>query len=129
MGTATIGKLTPWGYAEFTQVLESTSAHPTTLVHEGIAFADEEKTIYALARERNNDYPRFFVFHDCVRPDGGEIKAIYGTVLGGARLSKRLLSPVVLYRGDTPRPEGPVYISDMSALPDGVRIHLKGGDH
>lgn len=122
--TATIGALTPWGFAEFCQTIPQSELNSTALYHEGIVFADEEKNLYALARERNNDYPRFFVFEDCGRNESGEIDAIYGAVLGGARLKKRHLSPVALYRGEQPMPDGEVTADDMSALPKGVRFHL-----
>jgi hypothetical protein len=64
------------------------------------------------------------MFEDSDRPDGDRVETLYGTLLGGARLRKRHLSPIALYRGSHPKPTRYVEAADMSALPEYVRRYL-----
>lgn len=124
-GTLIIGECTPWNFApaEETIVLPASGGH--TLVYEGVAFSDDERVLYILAREREDGHPRFYLFEDCISPSGPKnIETINGTILGGARQRRRHLSPISLFKGKPPKLTKTVRANDLSALPQAVRDYL-----
>jgi hypothetical protein len=123
-GTMTIGEVTEFNYAPVTEVVDIRHAKRQQLFYEGIAYSDRNANLFILCRERFLRHPRFYIFEESDRPDGHRIETLYGTLLGGARLRKRHLSPIALYRGDHPRPGRSVEAADMSHLPEYVRRYL-----
>lgn len=127
VGHLKIDALTEWNFARVEHTIKATYRKHNTLIYEGIAFSDEERNLYILMREHTHRYPRFFVFDDCDRPNGKFVEAIYGSLLGAARLRKRHLSPIVLHRAHHPRPPHEITVEQASQLPAPIRRYLIPG--
>lgn len=126
IGRFSIAPVSEWNFAKVTETIEIKHKSHNTLIYEGVAFSDEEKNLYILMRERNHRHPRFYLFDDCDRPHGSRIEAIYGTLLGGARLRKRHFSPIALHRAEHERPASEVNRRHPDGLPDPIRRYLLG---
>lgn len=117
---------TEWGYCVATEKINTDFGRRLRLTHEGVAFSDETKKLYIVTRERKRDYPRFFLFDECDRVgEDDTIETIYGNLIGGAPRYPRHLSPIALYRGPEPIPEGPVTLKHSNKLPKYVAKYLK----
>lgn len=127
IGHLTIAPVSEWNFAKAVETIEIKHKGHNTLIYEGVAFSDEEKNLYLLMRERNHRHPRFYLFDDCDRPNGSRIEAIYGSLLGGARLRKRHITPIALHRAEHERPPGEVNRRDPAALPAPIRRYLLSG--
>lgn len=126
-GTLEIGAITEFNYAPVTETLDIKHATRQKLVYEGIAYSDRQANLFIVSRERTLRHPRFYMFDESDRPDGTRVETLYGTLLGGARLRRRHLTPIALYRGSHPRPKSYVEAADMSPLPEYVRRYLSRG--